>query len=95
MPETNAKSFGQIQDDPASLALAALGWILADADRATRMLALTGLTPDILRIAISEAPTLAAILAFLEAHEPDLVAAADHVGVSPKALVSARMELEA
>lgn len=91
MPETNAK----IHADPATLALDALGWILGDADRATRMLALTGLTPNILRHDISEGPTLAAILSFLEAHEPDLLAAADHVGVPPQAPVRARMELEA
>lgn len=91
MPETNAKIHG----DPAALALAALGWILCDADRAARMLALTGLTPEILRTDISESATLAAILSFLEAHEPDLIAAADHAGVAPQALVRARMELEA
>lgn len=77
------------------LALGALGWILADTDRASRMLALTGLTPDILRHDISEAATLAAILIFLEAHEPDLIAAAEHIGATPQALVCARMELEA
>lgn len=95
MFETNAKSVGQIQADPAMLALGALGWILTDTDRASRMLALTGLTPDILRHDISEKATLAAILAFLEAHEPDLIAAAEHIGVTPQALVRARMELEA
>ncbi len=95
MFETNAKSVAQIQADPAMLALGALGWILSDADRASRMLALTGLTPDILRNDISEKATLAAILSFLEAHEPDLIAAADHIGAKPEALVRARMELEA
>ena len=95
MFETNAKSGGQIQADPAMLALGALGWILTDTGRASRMLALTGLTPDILRHGISEKATLAAILAFLEAHEPDLIAAAEHIGVTPQALVCARMELEA
>lgn len=95
MFETNAKSVGQIQADPATLALGALGWILTDTDRASRMLALTGLTPDILRHDISEKATLAAILAFLEAHEPDLIAAAEHIGSTPQALVRARMELEA
>ena len=95
MFETNAKSVGQIQADPATLALGALGWILADTDRASRMLALTGLTPDILRHDVSEKATLAAILAFLEAHEPDLIAAAEHIGATPQALVRARMELEA
>ena len=95
MFETNAKSVTQIQADPAMLALGALGWILTDADRASRMLALTGLTPDILRGGISEHGMLAAILAFLEAHEPDLIAAAEHMGSSPEALVRARRELEA
>jgi hypothetical protein len=95
MFETNAKSVGQIQAGPAMLALGALGWILTDTDRASRMLALTGLTPDILRHDISEKATLAAILAFLEAHEPDLIAAAEHIGSTPQALVRARMELEA
>jgi hypothetical protein len=95
MFETNAKSSGQIQADPAMLALGALGWILTDTDRASRMLALTGLTPDILRHDISEPATLAAILIFLEAHEPDLIAAAEHIGATPQALVRARMELEA
>ena len=95
MFETNAKSAGQIKADPAMLALGALGWILTDTDRASRMLALTGLTPDILRHDISEPATLAAILIFLAAHEPDLIAAAEHIGATPQALVRARMELEA
>jgi hypothetical protein len=94
MIETNAKSMAQIQADPAMLALGALGWILTDSDRAARMLALTGLTPDILRDGVSEPATMAAILSFLEAHEPDLIAAADHIGVKPESLVRARMELE-
>jgi hypothetical protein len=95
MLETNAKSLSAIQADPAMLALGALGWILTDPDRASRMLALTGLTPDVLREGVSESATLAAILSFLESHEPDLISAADHIGVKPEALVRARMELEA
>lgn len=95
MFETNAKSLGQIQADPATLALGALGWVLDDTDRASRMLALTGLTPEHLRHAVSENASLAAILSFLEAHEPDLIAAAEHLDVKPEALVRARMELEA
>jgi hypothetical protein len=94
MLETNAKSISPSHADPAMLALAALGWILCDPDRAGRMLNLTGLTPDVLRGGISETATQAAILSFLEAHEPDLVAAADYIGVTPDILVRARMELE-
>jgi hypothetical protein len=80
--------------DPAALALAALGWTLADGARAERLLALTGLTPEDLRAGLSEPATLAAILRFLEAHEPDLVACAEEIGVAPAALVEARRELE-
>lgn len=95
MPETNAKSATHPHSDPTMLALAALGWILNDGERAGRMLNLTGLTPDILRGGVTENATLAAILTFLESHEPDLVAASEHMGVEPMALVKARMELEA
>ena len=37
---------------------------------------------------------LAALVRFLEAHEPDLVAVAAVVGVGPEALVEARRALE-
>jgi hypothetical protein len=95
MFETKAKSVTEIRADPAMLALGALGWILTDADRAARMLNLTGLTPDILRDGVSENATLAAILSFLENYEPDLIAAAEHIGAKPEQLVRARQELEA
>jgi hypothetical protein len=93
MLETNVKN-GNVAD-ASTLALGALGWVLSDDERAGRMLALTGLTPDGLRAAVATPATQAAILSFLEAHEPDLIAAAGHIGVSPEALVRARMELEA
>lgn len=79
---------------PVSLALAALAWTLQDEARANRLLDTTGLTPDGLREAVAEPATLAAILRFLEAHEPDLVACADDLGVAPADLVAARAELE-
>lgn len=85
--ETNA--------EPAALALSALGWALADETRAQRLLALTGLSPDDLRQRLTEPALLAAILAFLEAHEPDLVACAEALGVVPETLVEARRRLEA
>ena len=79
----------------SSMAFQALAWALMDEKRAERMLALTGLTPDGLRSSIKERNTQAAILSFLEAHEPDLIACADVIGVSPAVLVQARQELEA
>ena len=82
------------KDGGHALALAALGWTLADAARAARLLALTGLTPDDLRARLGEPATLAALLRFLEAHEPDLVTCAEALGVPPAALVEARRRLE-
>ncbi len=46
--------------DPAMLALLALGWILADGARADRLLALTGMDADTLRAGIGEQRVLAA-----------------------------------
>jgi hypothetical protein len=75
-------------------ALSALGWILSDDGRANRLLSLTGLTPDQMRARIGERSLLASALAFLEAHEPDLVACADALGMKPDRLVEARGMLE-
>ena len=67
--------------------------MLADADRASRLLALTGLTPDALRDGLDDLATLGAVLDFLCAHEADLLAAADALGVRPQELASARNRL--
>jgi len=85
-------------DDPTNdvgLALHALGWTLGDDKRADRFLALTGLTPEDLRARLDEPQMLAAALRFLEAHEPDLVACAQAIGVAPADLPEARRRLEA
>ncbi|HET9336386.1 MAG TPA: DUF3572 family protein [Sphingomicrobium sp.] len=80
--------------DAEAMALAALAATLTDVRRAERFLALTGLSPDGIRASVRERSLLAACLGFLEAHEPDLVAVAEAVGVKPEALVAARAELE-
>jgi len=80
--------------DSGALALAALGWVLEDQSRAERLLALTGLSPEGLRDGLSDPRLLAAIIRFLEAHEPDLVACAEHLAIRPEVLVSARRLLE-
>ena len=82
------------EPDAETLALSALGWTLAEGDRAQRLLALTGLSPEDLRDRLGEPGLLAAVLGFLEAHEPDLLACADSLGVTPLALVEARRRLE-
>ena len=63
---------------------------MSDGERAERFLALTGLTPDGLRGAVTESATHQAVFDFLAAHEPDLIAAADALGVDPQALVPDR-----
>ena len=80
--------------DAEALALAALAATLTDERRARRFLDLTGLDADELRARAGERSLLAATLAFLEAHEPDLIAVAQAIGVEPNNLIQARMELE-
>jgi len=80
--------------DSAALALAALAATLSDARRAQRFIDLTGIGTDELRARIGEPALLAAVIGFLEAHEPDLVAVAAELGVEPDVLVQARRELE-
>jgi hypothetical protein len=86
VPETN-------RDDAQTLALSALGWILIDDTRAQRLLALTGIEPSDLRSRLSDPGVLGAVLGFLEAHQPDLIACADAIGTNPERLVAARESL--
>ena len=82
--ETNAEA----------VALAALNWTFGDDRRAERFLALTGMTPDDIRERLAQADFLAAALRFLESYEPDLLACADSLELSPAILVEARRALE-
>ena len=70
--------------------MSALGWLLADDIRAERFLSLTGLTPDALRAGLGQRAVQCAVLDFLGAHEPDLIAAAEALEVTPQALIVAR-----
>ena len=68
---------------------------LTDERRAQRFLDLSGIDTDELRRRAAEPALLAALLRFLEAHEPDLIDVAEAIGVAPAELVAAREELEA
>lgn len=83
-PETNAEA----------LALQALIWTLGEPARASRLLDTTGLDVAELRARAGDPVLLAALLGFLEAHEPDLVACAADLEITPAALVAARAQLE-
>jgi uncharacterized protein DUF3572 len=84
----------QTPTDPQALALAALAATLADDRRARRFLELTGIGTDELRRRADDPALLAALIAFLEAHEPDLVSVAEEIGVEPAKLAAIRHELE-
>ena len=81
-------------NDPTALGLRALATTLAHQRLAERFLSLSGIEPPELRQKASHSQVLAALLRFLEAHEPDLVAIADELAVKPAELVAARRELE-
>jgi hypothetical protein len=59
-----------------------------------RFLDLTGIGTDELRRNVGEPALLAALIRFLEAHEPDLVEVSKEIGMSPDELVKARRILE-
>ena len=67
--------------------------MLGDDARVARFLALTGLTPEVLRDGLGDPATLGAILDYLAAYEADLTAAADALGVTPQTLADAGREL--
>ena len=84
---------GNDSNDAQTMALNALVWVLHEPDRADRFLALTGLEGDDIRSRINDPALLDGVIAFLEAHEPDLVACAKALDVAPGVLLGTRMKL--
>jgi hypothetical protein len=83
------------ETNPEAVALAALNWTFGDDKRASRFIALTGMTPDDIRSRIKEADFLAASIRFLESYEPDLLlACAEALDLPPTMLIDARQALE-
>ena len=81
-------------NDAHTVALSALAATLTDERRARRFLDLTGIGTDDLRHRVGETALLRALIGFLEAHEPDLLAVSDQIGLKPEALVAAGRALE-
>ena len=77
-----------------TLALAALAATLSDERRARRFIDLTGIGTDELRARASDPSLLAALIRFLESHEPDLLSVTEAIGSRPQDLVQARRQLE-
>jgi Protein of unknown function (DUF3572) len=80
--------------DPYALALAALAAALTDERRAQRFLDLTGIDTGELRRRAGDPNLLIALIAFLEAHEPDLLSVCEALGVKADELVAARRQIE-
>jgi len=80
--------------DAHAIALTALAATLTDERRAQRFLDLTGIGTDELRLRVGEPALLSALIGFLEAHEPDLLAVSEQIGIKPEALAAVRRELE-
>jgi hypothetical protein len=81
-------------NDPVAVALAALAATLGCERRAQRFIDLTGIGTDELRRRAADPALLAALLRFLEAHEPDLLSVSAELGVRAEDLVEARRQLE-
>lgn len=77
-----------------TLALRALTYIVGNPDLRGRLLDVTGLDSHTLRSKAGDPALLAATLAFLEAHEPDLVACAAALEITPQELVEARATID-
>ena len=71
-----------------TLALAALGWILQESERAERYLSLTGLDPNALRAGLDDPAILGSALEFLANYEPDLIRASEALAVTPEELIA-------
>ena len=84
-------------NDAEAIALGAMAATLSDERRSRRFLDLTGLDVGELRerALAGDRALLGATIAFLESHEPDLIAVADAIGSTPARLVAARVVLEA
>ena len=80
---------------PVVLALQALAHVAGHPDLGPRFLALSGLDADALRASAGDPMLLGALIDFLQAREPDLVACADAIGTTPQALVFAGAALSA
>ena len=79
--------------DPETLALMALAYIAGDSDLLERFLALSGLDLEGLKARAQDPNLLGAILDFLLAHEPDLMAFAADSQVQPASIAAARRKL--
>lgn len=81
--------------DGQTIALQAIGWIVAEAGRAERFLTLTGLDSAQLRAGLTDPAVQVAALDHLLGYEPDLLACADAISIAPADIAAARQAVSA
>jgi hypothetical protein len=84
----------QTPSDPVTIGLAALAATLDEPMRARRFLDLTGIGTHDLRERADDPAVLIALFDFLEAHEPDLLAVSEKLGLRADQLTEARRALQ-
>lgn len=82
-------TMAQTREGAEEIAVAALGFVAADAELLSRFLAITGIEPRAIRQAAREPGFLAGVLQFIAAHEPTLLGFAASAGVKPDAILQA------
>lgn len=82
------------KNEPQTIILKALGWILEDKDRAERFLELTGLEPSSIRNGLLDPSFLSAVIEFLSNYEPDLLGASKAIEVAPEELINAGKDVQ-
>jgi Protein of unknown function (DUF3572) len=91
MTQRSQQPHGSVEAE--GLAVQALGFLAADAERLGRFLAVTGLGPENLRAAAAAPGFLAGVLAYLAEDEALLLAFASDGGVAPERIAAARLRL--
>jgi hypothetical protein len=81
------------REQAEEIAVAALGFLAVDSTLLPRFLALTGIEAHAIRQAAREPGFLAGVLQFVAAHEPTLLAFAEHANVRPEAVLQAMRAL--
>jgi len=89
MTATRASRF-----EAETIGLRALTYVIGDEVLRLRLLEVTGLEVGTLRRRASDPALLAATLAFLEAHEPSLLACAAALDIKPETLLAARATID-
>ncbi len=78
---------------PDVIALQTLAWIVSEEARANRLLSLTGLDAEQLRARAADPVLWQAAFDFLAAHEPDLIACAQDLSLTPERLMRVAQEI--